>query len=167
MAITFYFPNLSRSFEGIANQIDWRTWEKLTDSPDCMQCHGKMNHLGFALEGFDSLGRHREQEFVYTDQNGNYVPVDLNLVATPEIIRGEGDLVRNGNEFAKLLANHPVTKKCFAKRMFRFIFEQPETLEDRCLLEKTQENQPKDTLGIKGMYRDFILRGQGILPDAN
>jgi hypothetical protein len=36
--------------------------EMHTSNPKCSSCHRKIDHFGFALEGFDTIGRRREKD---------------------------------------------------------------------------------------------------------
>ncbi len=157
----------------LPNRNGWKGMRELaeerTANSECMACHIKMNHLGFALEGFDSLGRHRDFEKLYIGQEGGYEPIDLNLKVRPQIVLGEQRALEGIQELSDWIANHKVARRCISQMMFQFIFEQhnQNNDDDRCLIERTQTNQPKDTLGLRSMYKDFILRSQGIVPDSN
>jgi hypothetical protein len=114
--------------------------EELTEQPDtqCNGCHGRLiNPLGFALEGFDALGRFRTAQALF-DRQGNLLEslaVDTRSVprVTPSDERpsaGPADLVRLMLESGKLEA-------CIARNYFRFTFGRWEDpVRDGCVLER-------------------------------
>jgi hypothetical protein len=114
--------------------------EELTEQPDtqCAGCHAaSINPLGFALEGFDALGRFRTEQRLFDTQGTllGVLPVDTRSVprATPDDLRestGPADLMRMLLESGKLEA-------CLSRNYFRFTSGRWEdTLRDGCVLER-------------------------------
>ncbi len=75
----------------------------------CSECHDKIDPLGFALEGFDAIGRKQE--------NDGGKPVDTS--GTLEDTDVDGPFV-GARELAALLTKSEVARKCFSRQMFRF-----------------------------------------------
>lgn len=47
---------------------------KHTEDPSCARCHNRIDPVGFALEEFDPIGRHREKYRAIPRKGGGYVP---------------------------------------------------------------------------------------------
>jgi hypothetical protein len=86
-----------------------------TRPASCMTCHAVINPLGFALEGFDAVGRFREKD------NGK--PVDARgqyQDRTGKLARFEG-----ARELAAYLADSPEAHEAFIEQMFHHLVQQP------------------------------------------
>lgn len=106
----------------------------LTGAPECVTCHARINPLGFALEGFDSLARPRTEEKVYIDgQLAATYPIDTSTTAAaiedglPEELEGPDALVA-------ALADSVKVEACIAKQVHRFHVLADEAAADGCLL---------------------------------
>ena len=94
--------------------------EFLTSPGGCAGCHQYINGLGFPLETFDALGRHRSAEMVI-DTEGGVEMFPLNVAATPLIdgltddrtVAGPADLVDELMQGGQL-------QDCFAQHYVRF-----------------------------------------------
>ena len=92
----------------------------LTSSSSCIGCHQFINGLGFPLESFDALGRHRDEEMII-DPMGGVVLAPLDVDATPftdsetdaTIVSGPAGLVDDLLQSGKL-------QSCFARHYARF-----------------------------------------------
>ncbi len=80
--------------------------------PDCASCHTRIDPLGFPLEDFDAIGRHRLLD--------NGLPID----ATSEV---HGVPVDGAADLGDVLAEDPAVGACFARRLFRYGFGHVET----------------------------------------
>jgi hypothetical protein len=86
-----------------------------TQAEACQTCHAMINPLGFALEGFDAIGRSRHED--------NDKPVEASgtyLTRSGEVARFEG--VR---ELAEFLAENDETHEAFVRQLFHFAIKQP------------------------------------------
>lgn len=94
--------------------------EALTSPSNCNGCHQFINGLGFPLESFDALGRHRTDEMII-DVDGDVSMAAIDLDATPYIegisdtavVSGPVELVDDLLESGKL-------QRCFATHYVRF-----------------------------------------------
>jgi len=94
--------------------------EFLTSPSGCAGCHQYINGLGFPLEAFDALGRHRTAEMVI-DTAGDVEMFPLDVAATPLIdgladdrtVTGPADLVDELMQGGQL-------QDCFAQHYVRF-----------------------------------------------
>ncbi len=98
-----------------------------TQSAACAGCHALIDPIGFGLEDFDGIGRHR------TTENGK--PVDaqgtLSYAATQTPFTG-------GAQLAAALAEHPAVASCANVQLFRYTYGRVEQKDDACALEKTR-----------------------------
>jgi cytochrome c553 len=97
-------------------QLTTRERVMLQTSPQaCSVCHGMINPLGFTLEHFDAIGRHRDTE------NGK--PID----ATGVYQTRSGEVVRFASvrELAGYLAGSEETQEAFVEHLFHYLVKQP------------------------------------------
>jgi Protein of unknown function (DUF1592)/Protein of unknown function (DUF1588)/PA14 domain/Protein of unknown function (DUF1595)/Cytochrome C oxidase, cbb3-type, subunit III/Protein of unknown function (DUF1585) len=89
--------------------------ELQTKPESCQSCHGMINHLGFALEHYDAIGRYRDQE------KGR--PVD----ATGWYETRTGDRVTfdSAGALAAFLTKSQETHNAFVQQLFHYLVKQP------------------------------------------
>jgi hypothetical protein len=99
--------------------------EEITEVPGstCAGCHENfINPLGFATEGFDSLGRVRQDQKLF-DELGEFVeakPVDTQV--TPRVNLSDETTITTPSELMQLLVDSGKIESCFARNYFRFTF---------------------------------------------
>ncbi len=115
--------NVNRDIEEVDALVGATTREKvefLTSPGGCAGCHQYINGLGFPLEAFDALGRHRSAEMVIDTEGGvEMFPIDV--AATP-FIDGLGDdrTVTGPAELVDQLMEGGQLQDCFAQHYVRF-----------------------------------------------
>ncbi len=77
--------------------------------PTCRGCHAAIDGVGFGLEAYDAIGRHR------TTDGGQPVDDSGDLTATPV-----GGTFVGARELGERLAESPVVADCVARHWFRF-----------------------------------------------
>jgi hypothetical protein len=95
-------------------------FESKTAPAACAACHGRLNPLGFALEGYDGLGRFREHEDL-TDARGAVtvrIPIDARVV--PHIESAAEAPVDGVVELQAALARSPKARACMARQWLTF-----------------------------------------------
>ncbi len=110
-------------------------WEEKTSAATCMGCHAVINPLGFAAEGYDSIGRPRSEEVVVDPITGETVathPIDTHseLLVDGELV-DVADLVDVGGA----LAGSDGATRCFAQQFFRYGYGRREVSEDDAAVE--------------------------------
>lgn len=99
--------------------------EQHMEDPSCNGCHRVMDPIGFALEGFDGMGRHR------TEENG----VTLDITAeTDDLGFLDGPTGLGG-----VLAEHPNTVRCMVRNFFRHAVAHVEVDGEKAAIEKIDE----------------------------
>ena len=86
-----------------------------TSPKECRSCHNIINPLGFALEGFDAIGRLRDKE------NGKPIDASGSYVTRS----GKTENFNGARELAKFLAGSDEAHEAFVARLFHFIVRQP------------------------------------------
>ncbi len=100
-------------------------WAQHSADGACRSCHSTIDPIGFALEDFDGIGRHR------TEENG--LPVDA-AGGVPSIGIADGDLF-GGAELSRALADAEELRVCAAAQWLRFATGRLEVESDRADLE--------------------------------
>jgi Protein of unknown function (DUF1588) len=97
-----------------------REWtESVTGEGSCAGCHSLLNPLGFALEGYDSLGRERSEESLYDARGALLVSRPVDTAATVQI--GElGGAVNGPHDVAAMILDSGKLGECLATEYFRY-----------------------------------------------
>jgi hypothetical protein len=101
-------------------------WAAHSSDPTCSGCHSRLDPVGFALEEFDAIGRHRTEEY------GK--PIDASG-GLPDVGVADGEIV-GGVALAEVIAGSEQAAACFARQWFRFAggrLEQIGTIDDSTL----------------------------------
>ncbi|MBC8069768.1 MAG: DUF1592 domain-containing protein [Deltaproteobacteria bacterium] len=94
-------------------------------SPDeCAGCHTLINLPGFALEGYDAIGRVRDQD--------NGWPVDAAVTMTLDDAPVEID---GGVELAAAIAASPSAQRCYVRQWFRYASMRKDNPDDACTID--------------------------------
>ncbi len=133
--------------------------EKTKDSA-CVACHAQINPLGFALENFDSLGRLRTMENIYSEVNGTArivasLPIDAE-VNDLNFGGGETSGANGGNELTERLASSPKAQMCFVRQAFRYVFGRTERENDSCLLKHMHQNLEGSGGSMRSMFMKIV-----------
>jgi hypothetical protein len=84
--------------------------DEVTGVGQCNNCHSRINVLGYGLEAFDALGRHRPEE--------NGLPID-----TSGSLVGLGDAegsFNDGPEMMRIIAYSETAAECYTEKWFQF-----------------------------------------------
>jgi len=111
--------------------------EAETSAPLCQGCHGKLNPVGFALEGHDQLGMRRSVESNF-DEAGKVLrthPIDTHVTGTfIDDSEGEVPSFDGATDLVQALASGKDARGCFARRIFEYQRVRVETPSDGCAL---------------------------------
>ncbi|MEZ4447414.1 MAG: DUF1588 domain-containing protein [Polyangiaceae bacterium] len=128
--------------------------EDATSAAACQACHGSLNELGFATEGYDPLGRFRTAELRF-DEAGEVVselPVDTTAEVT--LYDGESRVVADAVELSDYIAESGVAHKCMVRHYFRFVKGREEDDQaDSCELQSMLEALHDDGGSIQSMLK--------------
>lgn len=115
--------------------------EAMTERPgsNCAECHSRINPLGYAFEGFDSLGRARTHEAIF-DQAGNYVnSYPINSSSTSKEIAKTAVSFGDSIQMMDHLANSDKAMLCFAKYVQQYEIRVAATSANNCQMNKIVE----------------------------
>jgi hypothetical protein len=121
------------------DQTTRERYELKTADSACTGCHAMINPLGFVLEQYDALGRHRTEERIIDEVTGEVLatlPIDSN--AAP-MLSGEDDVIGSGIELSAQALDSGKLEACFARQYFRATFGRTETTEDACAVDQVHE----------------------------
>jgi hypothetical protein len=125
-----------------------------------MGCHAQLNPLGFALEEFDPLARHRggvETIFSLQAPHNSVASLPLDLEVVPRLGANESTIqVRGVQGLAELIVSSGRGESCLARKYFTYTFRRSEDVrQDGCAL-----NGMANLISHKkgGTLKDFIVR---------
>ncbi|MEM6996519.1 MAG: DUF1585 domain-containing protein, partial [Myxococcota bacterium] len=104
----------------------------------CVGCHEQINAPGFALEGYDAIGRVRDTD------NGE--PVDV--VATVTIGADQVE-VDGAVQLAEQIAASEAGQRCYLVNWFRYANMRSETVDDQCTIAGLHELMVEADYDIK------------------
>jgi len=138
-----------------STQTTRQRFENKVLAEPCASCHKQMNPIGYVLEQYDAIGRHRTEERIFDDVTGaelNVLPVSS--VATPFIRRGDASELSTGLELSQKVADSGRVEACFARQYFRFTHRRFETAADGCALERLRGAVSGGTGSLKAAFID-------------
>ena len=134
-------------------------YEALTSGPECQTCHQAINPLGFALGGYDGIGRFRTTEQIF-DEEGALVgelPVDTRV--DPAIVEPGLDEVDGAVELGALLAEHPEATSCFAEQWLAYNNGRPAERTDACAIaDLANAAAHEEDASVLSMMRRWVMR---------
>jgi hypothetical protein len=96
--------------------------EEATGNATCGGCHGQMNPLGFASEGFDPIGRARSSELRFSDGTGDIaaeLPLDTRV--TVDLGGGKKVEVADAMELSQAVADSGRVQTCMVRNYFELV----------------------------------------------
>jgi len=134
-----------------------------TEQPgsSCIACHARMNPLGYAFEGFDSLGRTRMVERIFNPDGSMILgSLPVNTQATSSELAPTPVTSASSQEMSATLGNSDKAMMCFVKHLKKFESRVAPVANDNC-----QMNSALSTLygsngsqgSVKAAIRSFIL----------
>ncbi len=153
-------PTSVSEVQTVGQLVSTRTrYENLTMQPNtsCVSCHSKVNPYGFALEGFDTLGRRRNVESIFNTTSGlqlGDVPVNTETSVHLNFIEPV-TRVFDATDMATGLASSDLATMCFAKHLKEFDARQAPSNPDFCHMNEVL-NVLYGTNGTQGTVYEAI-----------
>ena len=122
-----------------------------TQPESCQTCHAMINPLGFALEGFDAIGRYREQENDKPVEAGGTYWMPTGEVATFDGVR----------ELAAFLADHEETHEAFVRHLFHHTVKQPIAAYGEERLAELKQSFVENEFDISKLLVEIVATGAG------
>lgn len=132
--------------------------EQLTAPDACYGCHQTfINPLGFALEGFDGLGRVRSEQRLFDDAGDEIGQKPIDTTSVPQVVLGDDTPSTGPADLMRLIAESGKVEACLARQYFRFTFGRWEQVaSDGCTLEQMRQAITSEA-GLSGLLRDVAL----------
>lgn len=147
------------SFSDPVFSADMTTRERFelkTSNTACMYCHNKINPVGFPLESYDSLGRYRITENIFSN-NVLVKSLPINSTTSPLLTPADGGLVTNGAELATHLGKSEVGPACMTRQFFQYTNQRYVDLDsDACSLANSNQALIKAGGSIVEMMKSTI-----------
>lgn len=143
---------------------------KVAGNATCAACHDQFSAIGFALESFDALGRHRTTEQVFNEQTGAKLaelPIDTSGVT--RIMLDDSKPVMGAAELNQRLIDSKKVEACLATKYFDFALRrtaEAQTL-DTCAIADLADALQDPQVGLAGAFKriarhaSFFLRKVG------
>jgi len=135
----------------------------VTEEPQssCAGCHTtQINPLGFATEGFDSLGRKRSKQDLYDDKGKVVASRPIDFASVPRVWISDKTPSSGPVDLTNLLIESGKVEACFAREWVRYSAAREEKEEtDGCELE-TVRNTLQEGESIKEALKRFALLPQ-------
>jgi hypothetical protein len=100
----------------------------------CSSCHRLMDPIGFGLESFDAIGRHREHETILipnpTGGRRSDKKLELNLDTNGEVAGIPNSAFSDSKQLGAILSQSTVCQECMVRQIFRYAFGRLETSAD-------------------------------------
>jgi len=109
-----------------------------TSAPACSGCHDSINAPGFALEGYDAVGRVRSTD------NGEPVDAASTVIIGSDMVDVDGAV-----ELAHAIAQSEVGQRCYLVNWFRYANMRTENPDDQCTINGLHELMVEADYDIK------------------
>jgi Protein of unknown function (DUF1592)/Protein of unknown function (DUF1588)/Protein of unknown function (DUF1595)/Protein of unknown function (DUF1585) len=122
----------------------------------CEGCHSSFSNIGYILESFDALGRHRTTELVYDEQNGDLIAeLALDTSGAARIDVSDEAVVADAVELNQRLAESGKLEACLAERYFSFASRRVVEGEsaDACVVQDLATLLGDPEQGLAGAFR--------------
>jgi hypothetical protein len=129
----------------------------LTKSPVCMGCHSVINPTGFALEGFDPLGRLRLSESIYAADKTYVRTIDIDTSSQVPSYPDPDIPVSKSKDLFNHVKNSTAGNECFVKNMHRFYNEKKEDTKDGCRLKSAFDSLANQDKPIVDALVDMMI----------
>jgi hypothetical protein len=112
----------------------------------CAGCHTPfINHLGYATEAFDALGRMRAQEKLFDADGAVIREKPVNAVSIPQVVIGDMTESSGAADLTTLIDASGKAHSCIARDYFRFAFQRLEDEKrDGCTLAGLEQQAQLD-----------------------
>jgi hypothetical protein len=121
-----------------------------TKAVACQTCHTMINPLGFALEEFDAIGRHRDSEV----RGGSAKPIDPSGSYLPR--EGAEARFRGARELAAYVATSRDAQEAFVQSLFHALVKQPARAWGPDTLERLRESFVASSFSIPRLLVDIM-----------
>lgn len=137
-------------------------FNKHTEDPSCARCHHRIDPVGFALEEFDPIGKHREKYRAVPQKGGGYV-AGLPIDSTGETPDGHAFI--NFEGFRDWLAkDEKVIARALAWKLMIYGCGRKVEVTDRDAVDKVVAASSKDGYGLRTMIKEVVASDYFLRP---
>lgn len=129
--------------------------EARTSSAVCMSCHSQINPLGFAFEGFDSIGRPRTMEEIFDSKGVKIGQAPVNTKSVGNLV-GQEISISSEVDVINAIAESQRGPACFTTHWYRFANGKAETMDDNCMLNAMAKTLSSPNKTIQDMLLETI-----------
>jgi len=95
-------------------------FEHRTSLGRCQACHININGIGFALEGYDTLGRFRSEERKYSADGARVATVPIDTVSVPNVEDSSAEPVQDAVQLSQRIANGKKAHACLTAQWIEY-----------------------------------------------
>jgi hypothetical protein len=123
----------------------------------CQGCHGGFSDLGYVLEQFDALGRHRTREKVFDESSGALLAeLDLDTTAVAKVLPDDLEPVQGPAQLSARMVASGKPQRCFAEKFTTFALRRDPRAGtgDRCTVQRLPAATGTLAEVFQGLARD-------------
>lgn len=132
-------PDALETPETAAGTSTRTAFENKVDAKECAGCHQQFSALGYALEAYDGLGRHRTREWLVSSTGVDHGHAPLDLEVVPRIDSDDERPTRGVAELVERMIDSGKTDACLAETYLRFTQRRGASSADRCRVQALAE----------------------------
>ncbi|MBS1830683.1 MAG: DUF1592 domain-containing protein [Acidobacteria bacterium] len=142
----------------------------------CASCHSLVDPIGFGLEKFDAIGRHRDKELLLVHPTADEIKTKRKTKPTeyrlPINAQGElrgisGATFDSPRQLGELLAKEPSCQKCVVKQLFRYAMGRPEESGDAPVIEEAFDRFRKSQFRFQELIMAISVAQAGVPATPN
>jgi hypothetical protein len=126
-----------------------------TGDPLCAGCHAQINPLGFAMEDFDGLGRHRTTEKIFDELGELIAEVPIDAAVDPAFSGPSHFTVDGASALSAALATDPGANECLVVRWLEFSTARTRQVEDACSLPTLTTSLTEESGSIAALITSY------------
>jgi hypothetical protein len=97
-----------------------------TAPAECQACHAQFNPIGFALEGYDALGRWRTEEKIYSEDGELLATVAVDTAVELSLDGRTSVAIESPVGLSQAIVDSGKAETCFARHYFRYTYRRGE-----------------------------------------
>jgi hypothetical protein len=128
--------------------------------PECRPCHSQFNDIGYVLEAYDPLGRHRTTEKVF-DRAGKVVgELPIDVTAVPRVDLADTRPVKGAIELTRRVVESKKFEPCFSKSFLVYSLRRDlaDGSADACSVDDLVAEIGRSGAGLGDVYRRLGLQ---------
>jgi hypothetical protein len=129
--------------------------------PECRACHDMFNGLGYVLESYDSLGRHRTVEKVYDEKTGKLLAeLPIDATADPRVDLGDTARVQGPLELTRKVVESGKFEPCFSRSFFAYALRREVAGDsaDQCTVDDLASAASRTDGSLGAVYQRIALQ---------